>query len=209
MEELNKKFSERLQYLMKINNLKAVDLCNKTGINKVKMSLYINGKNMPKQDGLYILSNALNVSPGYLLGIENSNLINKTDDLPIKIAIIGKISAGLPILATENIEGYEFAPSSYLKKDFEYFYLKVQGDSMNMKFHEGNLILVQKQDFLENNEIGVILVDNMDATVKKYRFENNVVILEPMSTNSEHHVQIYNPAQIKIIGKVILSIGKV
>lgn len=69
--------------------------------------------------------------------------------------------------------------------------------------------MVQKQDFLENNEIGVILVNGYDATVKKYRYENNLVILEPMSSNPQNITQIYDPKkiEIKIIGKVILHLG--
>ena len=132
-------------------------------------------------------------------------------DIPKKVPIVGKISAGLPILATQNIEGYEFAPSSQIKEGFEYFYLRVQGDSMNLKFNDGDIVLVQKQDTLENDEIGVILVDGNDATVKKYKSENNLIILEPMSTNPQNTVQIYNPQKIdiKIIGKVISYQGKV
>ena len=81
---------------------------------------------------------------------------------------------------------------------------------MNLKFHEGDIILVQKQSDLENDEIGVILI-NGEATVKKYKNENGLIILQPMSTNPEHQVQIYNPREkdIEIIGKVISYQGKV
>ena len=47
-------------------------------------------------------------------------------DAPVKIPVLGKIAAGLPILAVENIDGYEFAPSSFIKDGYDYFYLKVQ-----------------------------------------------------------------------------------
>ena len=81
---------------------------------------------------------------------------------------------------------------------------------MNLKFHEGDIILVQKQSDLENDEIGVILI-NGEATVKKYKNKNGLIILQPMSTNSEHQVQIYNPKEkdIKIIGKVISYQGTI
>ena len=81
---------------------------------------------------------------------------------------------------------------------------------MNLKFHEGDIILVQKQDDLENDEIGVILLDD-DATVKKYKNENGLIILQPMSTNPEHQPHIYNPKDIniKILGKVISYQGTV
>lgn len=131
-------------------------------------------------------------------------------DTVIEIPVVGKISAGIPLLAVENIVSYAYAPSSQVKKGYTYFYLTVQGDSMNLKFHEGDIILIQKQDTLENDEIGVILIDG-EATVKKYKNENELIILQPMSTNPEHQVQIYNPKEkdIKIIGKVISYQGTV
>lgn len=55
---------------------------------------------------------------------ENSNVFPLADT-PISVPVLGKISAGLPVLAIENIEGYEFAPSSYIKEGFDYFYLRV------------------------------------------------------------------------------------
>ena len=80
-----------------------------------------------------------------------------------------------------------------------------------LKFNDGDIVLVQKQDTLENDEIGVILVNGDDATVKKYKNENGLVILSPMSTNSENTVQIYNPKDIniKIVGKVVSYQGKI
>lgn len=133
-----------------------------------------------------------------------------TPDTVVEIPVVGKISAGMPLLAVENIVSYAYAPSSQVKQGYTYFYLTVQGDSMNLKFHEGDIILVQKQSDLENDEIGVILI-NGEATVKKYKNENGLIILQPMSTNPEHQVQIYNPREkdIEIIGKVISYQGKV
>ena len=82
---------------------------------------------------------------------------------------------------------------------------------MNLKFPDGCLLLVQKQPELENGQIGVIKVNGDDATVKRFKEENGLIILEPMSSNSDHQVQIYNPQKIKIeiIGKVICSITDV
>lgn len=133
-----------------------------------------------------------------------------TPDTVVEIPVVGKISAGIPLLAVENIINYAYAPSSQVKQGYTYFYLTVQGDSMNLKFHEGDIILIQKQSDLENDEIGVILI-NGEATVKKYKNENGLIILQPMSTNPEHQVQIYNPKEkdIEIIGKVISYQGKI
>lgn len=216
MERLIDTFSNRLCRALQIRNMKPIELAEKSGVDKGKISSYMSGRYRAKQDTLYALATVLDVSPVWLMGYDVSmnNIENNAipiSDLPIKVPVVGKISAGLPLLASENIEGYEYAPSSYIKEGFEYFYLTVSGDSMNLKFNEGDIVLVQKQDGLENDEIGVILVDGMDATVKKYKYENGLVILSPMSTNPGHVVQIYNPKEIniRIIGKVVSYQGKV
>lgn len=180
------------------------------------ISNYENEKRDMTPDTIIKLAEYFNVTTDYLLGKCDSRNGNESNvfpitDSPISVPVLGKISAGLPLLATENIEGYELAPSSIIKDGFDYFYLRVNGDSMNLKFNDGDIVLVQKQDDLENDEIGVILVDGQDATVKKYKYENGFVILSPMSTNPTHVVQIYNPQDIsiKIVGKVVSYQGKI
>ena len=223
-------FATRLKEALSINDIKASEVVSiseklyKNGkinkpLAKPLLSHYLKGTYEAKQDNLHTLSIILNVDEAWLMGYDvpmkkNTNAesnVFPTTDVPQKVPVVGKISAGLPILATENIEGYEFAPSSQIKEGYTYFYLRVQGDSMNLKFSEGDIVLIQRQDTLENDEIGAILVDGNDATVKKYKFENGLVILEPMSTNPENTVQIYNPKKIniQIIGKVISYQGKV
>lgn len=218
---MEENFSTRLQKAMYLRNIKASELSEKANIPKSAISQYLSGLYEAKQKTIFKLANVLNVSEAWLMGLnvpmekESREIENKnnslTIDMAVKIPVIGRISAGLPILAVENIEGYEFAPASKIKKGFDYFYLRVQGDSMNLKFNDGDIVLVQKQDTLENDEIGVILVNGDDATVKKYKSENGLVILEPMSSNPEHAVQIYNPQKIsiRIIGKVISYQGDV
>ena len=218
MNKLVDSFMNRLNKAIALRGIKPIELSEKTGIDKSKISSYMSGRYKAKQDGVYLLAQALNVNEIWLMGYDvpmerqkvESNVF-PTTDIPEKVPVVGKISAGLPILATENIEGYEFAPSSQIKEGYTYFYLRVQGDSMNLKFSEGDIVLIQRQDTLENDEIGAILVDGNDATVKKYKFENGLVILEPMSTNPENTVQIYNPKKIniQIIGKVISYQGKI
>lgn len=205
----------RLRYLREELGLSQAEIGKMLGITSQGIGLYENEKRDIPTDFLVKLAGFFGVSTDYILGKTNTRIDDirneLVDDVPTKIPVVGKISAGLPILATENIESYEYAPSIYIKEGFEYFYLRVNGDSMNLKFNDGDLLLVQKQDNLENDEIGVILVDGMDATVKKYKYENGLVILSPMSTNTDHIVQIYNPKDIniKIIGKVVSYQGKV
>ena len=222
MSQINfEKVGNRL-YKARINSGYTLEFVgSKIGVHKSTISRWEKGETEKiKLPIIESLAKIYNVNPSWLAGINDNPTIQKSfkvesnvfpsPDMVIKIPVVGKISAGMPLLAVENIVSYAYAPSSQIKQGYTYFYLTVQGDSMNLKFHEGDIILVQKQSDLENDEIGVILI-NGEATVKKYKNENGLIILQPMSTNPEHQVQIYNPKEkdIDIIGKVISYQGKV
>ena len=219
MNDLIDTFANRLSYALTIRNMKPIELAEATKIDKSKISSYMSGRYKAKTDGLKIIADVLNVSPIWLMGydvpmekeIKQDSNIFPTVDIPQKYPVLGKISAGLPIWAVENIEGYMYAPSSKIQQGYDYFFLRVIGDSMNLKFPDGCLLLVQKQPELENSQIGVIRVNGDDATVKRFKQEGDLVILEPMSSNPEHQVQIYNPkkTKVEIIGKVICAITDV
>lgn len=204
----------RIKFLREEKGVYQKDLASLLGVTTPLINYYENEKRAISAKTASILADYFKVSIDYLLGKsdirkQESNVFPLADEA-VPIPVVGKISAGLPILATENIERYEFAPSSMIKQGYTYFYLVVNGDSMNRKFNDGDIVLVQQQNDLENDEIGVFLIDD-EATVKKYKTQNGLIILEPMSSNPIHTVQIYNPKEksIKIIGKVISYQGKI
>ena len=70
-----------------------------------------------------------------------------------------------------------------LKSDSIYFGLKVKGDSMNLEFEEGTILVIEKTPCIENGEIGVIRINGFEATVKKVVLNNEMITLIPMSSN--------------------------
>lgn len=122
----------------------------------------------------------------------------------VSLPVVGTVRAGIPILAIENIDGYFPALKSMLNNNKEYFYLRVKGDSMNLEFNDGSLLLIEKTPDVENGEIAVVLINGFDATVKKVVKNNNMITLIPMSSNPEYTPQMYDiiKDQIQIIGKV-------
>lgn len=212
-------FRDRLLYAIKAREITLVDVEKRTEalgekVSQTLLSKYINNNVLPRQSKIDVLSRALNVDVAWLLGfsdkMESFRNYNNKEEKAIPLPVIGKIAAGQPILAVENVIDMAFCPESYMQKDLVYFWLKVQGDSMNLKFNDGDYILVQQQPTLENDEIGVIMI-NDEATVKKYTRTGNVVILEPLSTNLEHKTVFYDLKEfdIRIIGKVIAYQGKI
>lgn len=121
------------------------------------------------------------------------------------IPILGRVAAGLPMYAEQNIDGYTYAQ---LPQGGKYFGLRVKGDSMTAaRIFDGDIIIVREQEIVENGEIAVVAVNGDDATVKKFYRDGDIVTLSPCSFNPDHQVQIYNTQSIEIhvIGKVVLS----
>lgn len=97
----------------------------------------------------------------------------------VNVPLIGRVAAGEPILAVQNIESYFPVPASFLPSGGEVFMLQVQGDSMiNVGIHNGDCLLVQSRNTAENGEIVVALVDD-SATVKTFYREKDRIRLQP------------------------------
>jgi len=97
----------------------------------------------------------------------------------IKIPIIGKIIAGIPIFATENIENSFQIPLDYVDNNEDLFILKVSGDSMiNVGINDGDLAIIKKTDFAINEDIVLALIEN-EATIKRFFKEKDHIRLQP------------------------------
>lgn len=165
--------------------------------------MYENNKVVPPDDIKIKLAEFFNVSVDYLLGRTDIEQKIIADKEIVRLPIIGVIRAGQPILAVENIEGHHIIERRFLKTGYEYFFLRVVGDSMNVIAPEGSLVLVRRQDSVDNGDIAIVLIDGQEATIKKFFMHGDYVTLMPMSTNKNHQPQIYDTKEIeiKIIGK--------
>jgi repressor LexA len=127
----------------------------------------------------------------------NVNGPNSPSSKPAGIPIMGYVAAGQPILAVENIEGY----LDYEAADAQdCFALRVRGDSMiNAGILDGDYLLVRQQNSASNGDIVVALIDNEEATVKRFFKETGRVRLQPENDSME---PIY-AENVSIAGKVI------
>ena len=120
----------------------------------------------------------------------------------ISIPVVGKVAAGEPILATENIEDYMSIGESFFSKDSlrnDNFILKVQGESMiNAGINDGDYIIVSKQSTALNGQIVVAMIDG-EATVKRFYKEKDYIRLQPENDNMDPIIA----KDVQIIGKVI------
>jgi repressor LexA len=116
----------------------------------------------------------------------------------IHIPIIGRVTAGQPILAVENVEGTFPLPADLVRQD-NVFMLRVQGDSMiEAGILDGDLIIVHQQNEARNGEIVVALIGD-EATVKRFFKERTLIRLQPENSAME---PIYSQ-DVSILGKVM------
>jgi repressor LexA len=175
-------FSDRLNEAMKFRDVSATELGARIGMSKQAISMYSSGKRHPKQPTIEAIARILKINPAWLIGYD----VSKDMPSPVNvfsyaslpdIPVIGVIHAGQPILAQENIKGYE---KSDVKNPDEYFYLYVEGDCMiGAGIAPGSRVLIHKQNYAENGQIVACLVDGNDATLKKYTEKKDTVVLTP------------------------------
>jgi repressor LexA len=119
------------------------------------------------------------------------------------IPIVGRVAAGEPILAEQNIEGYVKLDEMF-GKDKDAFLLKVVGDSMvDEGIMDGDFVLVKPASAIENGQIGVVLLDD-EATVKRIYIQRDRIALKPANKAAG-----YKTRYVKRGGKTVRMIGQV
>ena len=178
---------DALQRLRKSRGYSQQQIADELGISRQTYSNYELGKREANYETLRRLADYFHVSVDTLLGKPSepempSNAIS-VSQVPL-IPVYGRIAAGAPILAAEEIIGYE--PAEGIKNPEEYFYLSVRGDSMiNAGIPNGSLVLLHKQDFAENGQIVACLVGGDSATLKRFKRIDKTVFLMPENSNYE------------------------
>jgi repressor LexA len=117
----------------------------------------------------------------------------------VNVPLLGKVTAGQPITAIENIEDYYPLPKRMVGEENSSFLLRVQGDSMiNAGIHDGDYVIVKKQRTANNGEIVVAMTEDDEATVKRFYKEQNRVRLQPENDMMEPIIL----SNVTILGKV-------
>lgn len=176
-------------------------LAEKIGITKKTVQRYEHGEHKIDMDRLKELADALDVTVNQLTEGAYTYLGEPEELENINLPIVGKVSCGNGCLAFESIEGYEETPRSWINGG-EYFYLRAKGDSMNgARIYEGDLLLIRKQEEVEDGEIAAVLIDE-EAVLKKVYRQNGTLVLQSANTNYPPIICGDGTANIQIIGKL-------
>lgn len=149
----------------------------------------------------YLFGRTNEVSPTYFFNEEENNSPSKG----IKIPVLGRVVAGIPVEAVEEILEYEEITPEMAAQG-EHFALQIKGDSMEPRMLSGDVVIVRKQSDVNTGDTAVVLVNGNEATIKKIKKSDDGIMLIP--TNPNYEVMFYSKEQIKtlpvsIIGKVV------
>lgn len=197
----------RIAQLREEKGLSQLEFAHKVNINNSVMNRIEKGIRPIRDDELIAISKCLGVSIDYLLGNEPAKAAQpKTTGRGVRIPVLGRVVAGIPIEAVEEILDYEEITPE-LAATGEFFALQVKGDSMEPTLRDGDVVIVKKQPTVDSGDIAIVLVNGNDATVKEIKESPAGITL------IGHNVAVYTPhfysnkdiqdMPVQIMGKVV------
>ena len=162
-------------------------------------------------DKIEALSKVLQCSPAYLMGwTMQDDAVKKIPLKGIKIPVLGRVAAGVPIEAVEEIIDTEEITEE-LARTGSFFGLKIHGDSMEPRMCEGDVVIVRQQEDADSGDVVIALINGDDATCKRLRKYRDGI--ELISNNPSYEPMFFSNEEIeskpvRIIGKVVELRGK-
>lgn len=206
MSDINDIFVRQLKYYLDLRNKSQTELAEYIGVAKSTITNYVNGINMPRMDKIDKICQFLMIKRSDLLE-DHSN-----DKRPrgVRIPVLGRVAAGIPIDAIEEIIDYEEISEEEARQG-EYFGLQIKGDSMYPRILDGDVVIVRKQNYANNSDVVIVLINGNEGTCKQfYKYDDHVelkpfnLMYKPLIFNKEEVIKL----PVRIIGKVVELRGK-
>ena len=192
----------------------ALDLKSKSGIHRLITALEERGfiRRLPnraraieviKQPDGYGAGRARGFTPSVIEGNLGRVRAPSEDDSgrPVAVPVMGRIAAGTPIEAIQTRSHTINMPPDLLTTG-EHFALEVRGESMiDAGILDGDIVLIRRTESADTGDIVVALIDDQEATLKRFRRRGASIALEP--ANSAHEVRILPPNRVRIQGKLV------
>lgn len=188
-------FKQNLRFLRHACKMSQDELAEKLGYKSfTTVQKWEDGSAFPRVKTLNKMAEIFNVDVDHLL---NLDLRNKQ----VAVPILGEVKAGYDLYADEIIRGYEYLDHKQYGPG-EYFYLIVKGDSMkDERINEGDIVYVKRQNYLNDKDMGVFLLDNNEVTIKRIHYDSDKITLK--ASNPKYEDRSFKPDQIQILGKVL------
>ena len=173
--------ANNIRHYMRQNNISRNELSEAIGVPYTTVTDWLKANSYPRIDKIEMMAAYFNITKALL--VEERNLSSETTNA-LRVPILGRIPAGIPLEAIEDIIGYEEISIDRTLGGKEYFALQICGDSMSPKYLEGDIVIfLVAQDCDSGSECAVIKNGN-DATFKKVIKQISGIVLQPLNTGS-------------------------
>ena len=207
-EEQRRIFSKNLNRLLTIKDKTQKEAADAIGVSPQTFNTWCQGIALPRMDKIQLLATYFHVAKTELLDeqIENKDALAES----VKIPVLGEVPAGVPIEALQEIIDYEEIPSS-MARTGEYYGLRIKGRSMEPRIFEGDVVIIRKQEDVENGSIAIVLVNGQEGTCKKVLKNDNGLTL--VSYNPQYDPIFFSwkdvhDLPVKILGLAVEVRGK-
>lgn len=191
--------ARNIQYYMDLHNKSRKDICGALNVGYSTFSEWVSGNKYPRIDKIELMARYFNIT--------KADLVEEPTEKKSKfnIPVLGRVQAGIPIEAIQDIIDYEEISESMARQG-DFFALQIKGNSMEPKISDGDVVIVRKQSDVDSGDIAIVFVNGDDATVKKVTKFDGGINLVP--TNQVFEVKTYTNEQIEklpvtILGKVV------
>lgn len=208
-EDQKKIFSKNINYYINQSGKQQKEIAKDLGYNPTTFNTWCVGKIIPSAGKVQKIADYFGIGKSDLLD-DKSLLLGKSRTIGITIKVLGRVAAGLPIEAVENIIDTEEI-SEDMAKNGEYFGLQIHGDSMEPRMYEGDVVIVRHQDDAESGDIVIAMINGNDATCKRLTKYASGIALASLNTKYEPMMftnQEIIDKPVRIIGKVVELRGK-
>lgn len=203
-----KSIGERIKDARKSAGLTQLELAKKTDLSRSYIGDIEKDRYNPSVSTLQLIATATNTPLEDLLP---STKTASPTGRGVRIPVLGRVVAGIPIEAVEEILDYEEITPE-LAASGEFFALKIRGHSMEPRMMEGDVVIVRRQDDVESGDIAIVLVNGNEATVKRVKKQEDGITLIATNT-SVYEPHYYSNKEIeelpvRILGRVVELRGK-
>lgn len=182
-----------------MNNLKAarkakkltqIEVANAIGLSQSSYSYWENSDVKIEPSALSKLADLFGVTVDYLIGASD------TPQNSVSVPVLGSVPAGIPLEAIEDVLDWEEIPAAMCAGGWEYFALRVSGDSMWPDYLDGDVVIVRKTPVCESGDVCVAYVNGYDATLKQVKIsEDGSVSLVPK--NPSYPPRTFTPQEVQ------------
>lgn len=203
--EAREVFARNLRRIANEKGITQAEIVAATGCSSATVSDWFNGKKYPRPNRVQHIADYLGVFMSELTQSEEEASLNGHHGPGIRIPVLGRVQAGIPIEAVEEILDYEEITPA-MASTGEHFALRIRGTSMEPRMRDGDVIIVRKQEAADTGDTAVVLVNGDEATVKQIKVSPAGITLIP--TNPAFDPIFYSHQEVEelpvqIIGKVV------